>query len=126
MKPIAYISQEIIDTLNLNLSPNTPVYIGKNNIEHIKNRHPYKFDKYYQDISTIINNPDYVGLNPKDNSLLMVKLYQLNNEYIRVAVKVTSKKICYAKTLHLLSSCNAERYLEKGTLKSLTHNQTKV
>ena len=119
MKPIAYISQEIIDVLNLNLSPNTPVYIGENNIEHIKSRHPYEFDKYYQDISTIINTPDYVGLNPKDNSLLMVKLYQLNNEYIRVAVKVTSKNICYAKTLHLLSSCNAERYLKRGTLKKL-------
>lgn len=116
MKPIAHISKQIIDILNLNLPPNTPVYIGASNIEHIKNRHPYEFDKYYQDISRIINNPDYVGLNPKDNSILMVKLFQIDNEYIRVAVKVTSKNICYAKTLHLLSSCNAERYLEKGTL----------
>ena len=119
MKPIAYISQQIIDVLNLNLPTNTPVYIGEGNIEHIKNRHPYEFDKYYQDISLIINSPDYVGLNPKDNSILMVKLYQMDNEYIRVAVKVTSNNICYAKTLHLLSSCNAERYLEKGTLKKL-------
>ena len=119
MKPIAHISKQIIDILNLNLPPNTPVYIGASNIEHIKNRHPYEFDKYYQDISLIINNPDYVGLNPKDNSILMVKLFQIDNEYIRVAVKVTSKNICYAKTLHLLSSCNAERYLEKGTLKKL-------
>ena len=119
MKPIAHISKQIIDILNLNLPPNTPVYIGANNIKHIKNRHPYEFDKYYQDISRIINNPDYVGLNPKDNSILMVKLFQIDNEYIRVAVKVTSKNICYAKTLHLLSSCNAERYLEKGTLKKL-------
>ena len=119
MKPIAHISKQIIDILNLNLPPNTPVYIGASNIEHIKNRHPYEFDKYYQDISRIINNPDYVGLNPKDNSILMVKLFQIDNEYIRVAVKVTSKNICYAKTLHLLSSCNAERYLEKGTLKKL-------
>ena len=119
MKPIAHISKQIIDILNLNLPPNTPVYIGASNIEHIKNRHPYEFDKYYQDISLIINNPDYVGLNPKDNSILMVKLFQIDNEYIRVAVKVTSKNMCYAKTLHLLSSCNAERYLEKGTLKKL-------
>ena len=126
MKPIAHISKQIIDILNLNLPPNTPVYIGASNIEHIKNRHPYEFDKYYQDISRIINNPDYVGLNPKDNSILMVKLFQIDNEYIRVAVKVTSKNICYAKTLHLLSSCNAERYLEKGTLKNLTPNQIKV
>lgn len=119
MKPIAYLSPQIIDTLNLNIAPHTPIFIGESNIEHIKNRHPYEYEKYYSDIGNIINYPDYIGLNPKDNSILLVKLYQLDNEYIRVAVKVTSNGICYAKTLHLLSSCNAERYLKKGTLKKL-------
>lgn len=119
MKIIGYISQAVVDTLNLCMKPNTPVFIGDSNIEHIKSRHPYEYDKYYSDIGSIINSPDYVGINPKDASILFVRLYEVNGEYIRVAVKVTSSGKCYAKTLHSLSTYNAERYLEKGTLKRL-------
>ena len=51
-----------------------------------------------------------------------MKLYEDNGEYIRVAVKITTGGRCFAKTLHLLSTCNAERYIEKGTLKKLDTN----
>ena len=122
MEIVGYISQTVINKLGLKIEPNTPVFIGESNIEHIKNKHPYEYDKYYKDICIIINFPDYVGLNPKDGSILFVKLYKIDDEYIRVAVKITSKGKCFAKTLHLLSTCNTERYLEKGTLKRLDTN----
>ncbi len=122
MEIIGYISQAVIKTLDLKISPNTPVFIGESNIEHIKSRHPYEYEQYYQDIGLIINSPDYVGLNPKDDSILFVKLYKVNGEFIRVAVKITSVGKCFAKTLHSLSTCNAERYIEKGTLKKLDTN----
>jgi len=117
LKLIGYISQQVIELLGLNLEPNTPVYIGESNIEHIKNRHPYEYEKYFQDIGDIITFPDYVGINPKDKLVLFVRLYEFNGEYIRVAVKHTTNGKCFAKTLHLLSTCNAERYIEKGTMK---------
>lgn len=119
MQPIAFINESVIQLLDLKIAPNTPVYIGDTNLEHIKNRHPYEYEKYLSEIGVIIEKPDYVGLNPKDHSILFVKMYRLENEYIRVAVRITSNGKCYAKTLHLLSTCNAERYIEKGTLKKL-------
>ncbi len=119
MKPIAFIRKEVIDILELDILPDTPVYIGETNLEHIKNRHPYEYEKYLPDIGAIIDTPDYVGINPKDSSILFVKLYEVHGEYIRVAARITAKGRCYAKTLHLLSTCNAERYIEKGTLKKL-------
>lgn len=119
MQVIGYISQLVIDTLNLKIRPNTPVFIGESNIDHIKNRHPYEYDRYYKDIGMIINSPDYVGINPRDDSILFVKLYKVQGEYVRVAVKTISSGKCFAKTLHSLSTCNAERYLKKGTLKKL-------
>ncbi|MBO5336239.1 MAG: hypothetical protein J6A94_03810 [Lachnospiraceae bacterium] len=119
MQIIGYITPQVINTLGLEFCPNTPIYIGESNIEHIKNRHPYEYEKYFSEIENIINSPDYVGKNPKDSSLLFVKLYKIANEYLRVAIKVSASGKCFAKTLHLLSTCNAERYIEKGTLKKI-------
>ncbi|MCI8578319.1 MAG: transposase [Lachnospiraceae bacterium] len=122
MEIVGYISKSVVEILDLKVKPNTPVFIGESNIEHIKKRHPYEYDRYFDDISRIINDPDYAGLNPKDSSILFVKLYEVNGEYVRVAVKITPGGKYFAKTLHTLSTCNAERYLEKGTLKRLDTN----
>lgn len=115
-KQIGTFSEKVIDLLQLDLEANTPIYIGDSNIEHIKKRHPYEYDKYFSDIEDIIANPDYIGQNPSDKSIAFVKTYQIESEYIRVAVKIMTSGRCYAKTLHLLSTYNAERYIEKGTL----------
>lgn len=119
-------SQEVITLLGLNMTAEMPIYIGKSNVEHIKNRHPYEYEKYFCQIGEIISKPDYVGRNPSDESITFVKLYKSDGEYIRVAVRVTTKGIAYAKTLHLLSTSNAERYIEKGTLKALTNIRVEV
>ena len=122
MKPIAFISEAVITALKLDMAPGTPVFIGETNLAHIRNRHPYEYEKYLPDTGLIINSPDYVGLSPKDSSMLFVKLYEIADEYVRVAVRISSSGRCYAKTLHILSTCNAERYIEKGTLKKLDTN----
>lgn len=118
-KKIGEFSKEVIDMLDLNLPAGTPIYIGDGNIEHIKLRHPYEFEKYFNQIEEIISKPDYIGQNPHDLSILFVRLYKVSDEYIRVAVKISPYGNCYAKTLHLLSTSNAERYIQKGTLKKL-------
>lgn len=116
----------IVKNYWLDIDTGTPIYIGSSNIEHIKNRHPYEYEKYFPYISDIISNPNYVGKNPSDESITYVKFYQIGEEYVRVAVRVTTNGTAFAKTLHLLSTVNAERYIEKGTLKPLTNNSTKV
>lgn len=116
VKQIGKMSKEVVDLLSIQLEYDTPILIGKSNIEHIKRRHPYEYEKYFRDIEMILEEPDYVGINPKDESISFVKEYQADAEFIRVAVKVSAGKKSYAKTLHLLSTCNAERYIEKGTL----------
>lgn len=115
-KKIGEFSEEVIKTLKLDITVGTPIYIGKSNIEHIKHRHPYEYEKYFNHIEEILAKPDYIGQNPHDLSILFIRLYKISNEYIRVAVKISSYGNYYAKTLHLLSTCNAERYIEKGTL----------
>ena len=123
MRTIGYFTEEIINLLSLDLDANTPIYIVDTNIEHIKKRHIYEYDKYFDKIEEIISEPDYVGKNKKDGSISFVKEYKISDEYIRVAVRITTNKKCFAKTLHLLSTCHAERYIQKGTLKKLDKNQ---
>ena len=123
---IGSFSQEVIELLRLDITAGTPIYIGSSNIEHIKSRHPYEYDKYFPYISDIISAPDYVGRSPSDESISFVKFFQIGEEYVRVAVRVTTNGTAFAKTLHLLSTVNAERYIEKGTLKALTNITTEV
>ena len=61
-----------------------------------------------------------------NNFILFVKFFKEQEEFIQVAVKINLSGKCFVKTLHLLSTCNAERYIEKGTLKSLTTAENTV
>lgn len=93
--------------------------MGEVNEKHMRTRHEYEYDKYSIEIPEILDKPDYVGINPHDDSIMYVKEYEECGEYIRVGVKVSCGGKYFARTLHLLSTCNAERYLEKGTLKKI-------
>ena len=50
----------------------------------------------------------------------------MGEEYVRVAVRVTTNGTAFAKTLRLLSTANAEKYIEKGTLKILTNDSIEI
>lgn len=58
---IGSFSQKVIELLQLDITVGTPIYIGSSNVEHIKSRHLYEYDKYFPYISDIISTPDYVG-----------------------------------------------------------------
>ena len=72
---IGHFSKEIIDLLgSTSIREGSPIYLGESNITHIKNRHPYEYDKYFNNIRDIINKPDYVGINPKNGSIGFVRI----------------------------------------------------
>jgi len=48
------------------------IYLGENNIEHMKRRHSSAYVKYSDRLSQIISEPDYVGINDEDGSLARV------------------------------------------------------
>lgn len=119
MKKVGKFTDKIINQLHLAIPAGTPIYIGDENEQHIKSRHPYEYDKYYDYLPDILSEPDYVGISPRDGSVQFVKEFCLDSEYIRIAVKISRNKRCFVKTLHLLSTCNAENYIRKGTLKKV-------
>lgn len=120
MRIVGVFSEAVIQLLDLPITPGTPILIGEQNIEHIKQRHAYEYDLYFYRIEEIIETPDYVGINPHDHSIGYVKLYEVNGDYVRVAVRVTTNGTYIVRSLHNLSTVNAENYIRHGTLKRLT------
>lgn len=122
IKIVGYLKQEIIDNLKLNTTRETPIYLGDININHIKNRHPYEYECYFDHIEEIISQPDYYGINPKDKNIMLIKIFEMSGNHIRLGIKLTNEGKLYVTTLHMLNSFNFERFLAKGTIKRLTQN----
>jgi len=93
LSKIGEITQEVINTLKLSIVPGTPIYIGQSNINHMLKKHPAVYRKYSSYIHDIIKHPDYIGINPADNSIEYVKEFKVDNNYIKVAVKVVVSMI---------------------------------
>ena len=84
---------------------------------HIQKRHP-NCVKYFEKISEIISNPDYVGVNPKEKgSFELVKIYDDN---ILIGIKLDIKNdYFYVATLHEIKQSKLERRIFSGRLKKV-------
>ena len=115
---IAVLSENIINLLGLQgYDNNTPIYLGDTNIQHMISKHPKDYQKYGADISNIISSADYVGVNQKDNSIEYVKEYLIDNEFVKVAVRVSKGQQLFARSLYILNNNRVKNYISKGTLK---------
>lgn len=105
---------EFNEKLGIELPTNT-IYISQGLSKHIQNRHPNCI-KYISKISLIIDNPDYIGSNPKEpNSIELVKIFDDN---IQIGIKLdATKKYLYVATLFDISSSKIQRRLNSGRLK---------
>jgi len=117
---VGKISADVIFALNLSVAPDTPIYIGKTNIDHMLSSHPDDYVKYGVYIREIIAAPEYVGQNPKDGSIEYVKEFQVDGEFVKVAVRVSTKGQHFARSIYVLNKQRVLNFIEKGTLKRLT------
>lgn len=114
---VGCITNHVQQLLGCSISGDNNIYLGDSNIAHMKSRHPQDYQKYGQYIQTILNAPDYVGMNPSDNSIEFVKEFKIDNEYVKVAVRVSSGGKYYARSLYVLNSNRVQNFINKGTLK---------
>lgn len=85
----------------------------------MKSRHLDDFLKYGADISIIISEADYVGINKNDNSIEYVKEYKIDDEFVKVAVRVSKGNVFYARSIYVLNKNRVKNYINKNTLKKL-------
>ena len=101
---VGRITNRVITALNLNIAPNTPILLGQTNIEHMLNRHYNDYVQYSPYISNILQSPDYIALNPRDSSIEYVKEFVVNQEYVKIAVRVSNNGKYFARSIYRLNN----------------------
>ncbi len=64
------------------------VVITKERIEHIKERHPGDYERFYRYIPEIIENPDYIIQDDKPNTAMVLKEITERGEHFRLALRL--------------------------------------
>ena len=116
-KQVGKLSQRVIELLGLTLSEGRSILLGESNIAHMVSRHPEDYALYGEYIPLILSMPDYVALNTKDESIEYVKEVQMDDVYVKVAVRVSARGQLFARSVYRLNTNRAKNFIQKGTLK---------
>lgn len=117
------LQQNIIQALKLTDPIGTPIYFGETNLAHMLKNHPVDYAKYGQYLSLILSEPDYIGRNPKDQSLEYIKEFLVEQEYVKVAVRVSQSGSYYARSLYALNRNRVNNFIANGSLIPLTKTE---
>ena len=114
---IGKFSKKIIYLLNLDIPENTEIYIGNQNREHMEKKHSHDYYYYHHLLPNIIENPDYVGIEPKNNSIEYIKEVSIDpNVIIKIAIRVSSNGKYFVRTMYNISDHKIQSALNKGYL----------
>jgi len=117
-RKIGKIDDRVIYLLDLNLPEGTPIYINNNNISRIKRKHPNDYAKYGKDIVDIINKPTYITQHPINKSIEYIKVYKEEQDYVLIAIRLSSGGNYYVRTLFIMSDKKVYKYWMKKAFKS--------
>lgn len=118
-REVGRLSARVIALLGLQFDEAQPIYLGNSNISHMKSRHAADYAKYGQYIPDILSSPDYVGENPSDGSIEYVKEFRVDNDFVKVAVRLSGGGALYARSLYVLNPKRVANFISKGTLKKV-------
>ena len=93
------------------------IYIGESNLNHMKRRHLSAYNKYGDRLSSIISEPDYVGVNEEDDSLEYVKIF---DDHVKLVVRVAGDEKLYVRSMYNVYQSRTEYFIKSGRLKPLT------
>ena len=110
---VSYFSDYVISELQLDIVNNTPIYISDNNIQHIRENHSDAYIKYFDSLSDIISDPDYIGIaGVKSKSVEYIKSFNIDGEYVNVAVRATKNGVYYIRSMFIIEDGRINDYLK--------------
>ena len=94
------------------------IYRSKGLPAHMVKRSHFDSLKYIDYIPDIINNPDYIGVNPNEKSGETIELVKRYNDNILVGIKLDKKNdYLYVSTMHSINESKIQNRLHSGRLK---------
>ncbi|GAB4074727.1 hypothetical protein GCM10028778_22300 [Barrientosiimonas marina] len=94
------------------------VYMTPGFLKHLKKRNHWDiFMTYYQEIPSMIANPDYVGQNPKEPN--SIELYKALGDFLLVPVKLNTSSYLYLSSFYGLDNgaSKIEKRLRTGRIR---------
>jgi len=114
---IGVLTKEVIDLLNLNRDT-CDIILWEDRFKYIeKHKGDFKseidFENHIAAIPEVIENPDYVGVHPRKNSLEFIKRI---DELLIVVVRIKQKGDLAFRTMYPLSEKQLQNYIKSGTV----------
>jgi hypothetical protein len=113
---VGQIKQEIINILNLGISP-CAVFWGESNRQHVEHSHPATYQKYGATLEPVIrdilNAPDYVGY--RNNAIEYIKIMP-DKEILKAAVRASKQNIFFVRTIYPIWQNELDGFLANKTL----------
>ncbi len=114
---------ELYKELNEIAGTNLPlkkIYRSKGLPAHLIKKKHFNCLKHIDDIPDIINDPDYIGVNPNEDGKT-IELIKVLDKNILVGIKLdVDKDYLYIATMHDVQESKLQRRLYSGRLKKLT------
>ena len=98
------------------LKENVDILFWRARVKHTRNHkndfvNEEEFKKCVEDIPFIIQNPDYISIHPKDESISFIKQY---TEKVSVAIKVSANGQLVYRTMYPLDEYQLKNYMNNG------------
>lgn len=107
------------DILGLNIDE-LDIYRSKGIPSHMIKRNHGKCLKYIDYIPDIIDNPDYIGINPNENGTESIELIKRYKDNVLVGIKLDkNNSYLYVSTMHDIQESKIQRRLHSGRIKEL-------
>ncbi len=114
---IGELTSEVIDKLNIDRKP-CNIVMSRDKLKYTeKHKDDFKNESDYfkcvQKIPAIINNPDYVGLHPNDDSIQYIKRV---DELMLVGVRIKQFGEMYYTTAYPISETKLQNYINNNRI----------
>jgi len=110
---IAFLTKKVPHLSNV-LSPNTDILLWKDRIKHAE-LHKKDFisdNEFYnclEQIPSIIANPDYLSVHPKDNSISFIKNF---SSHVSVAIRISATGTLSFRTIYPIMDAQLTNYID--------------
>ena len=126
MKQVGRIKSEYFRILKLDDSIDIVKVNMENLKKHLEKRNHDNMIKYLSRISELLENPTYIGINPREKGRSIEYVIQLD-ENVLIGINLDYKnEYFYIATMHEISELKLNQRIKNGRLKSLTTLQWKL